>query len=255
MGELYEFNPQQNFADFDALFEEAGSERRESLLPGELEFSDQDDFGLEGPSVVKVAPPTDFVKDLDLIGSKFDFVEQMEKHNNPALTQLKGTQPDIESSLVPSSGITPEVTPEQLLYLKFLSNPLAALGIGGLGAQVITESSPVYITEPLVDTTLVNTNGMTTRTDFVITTKTINNNNRGLGAANLPALAAMMPSYTILTSPVTRDTVVTETHTEEFKITFRNQETFTTITSTNLKSTQVTSFITKTQTINPLAGL
>ena len=29
-----------------------------------------------------------------------------------------------------------EVTPEQLLYLKFLSNPLAALGIGGLGAQV-----------------------------------------------------------------------------------------------------------------------
>ena len=292
--ELYEFNPQQNFADFDALFEEAGSERRESLLPGELEFSDQDDFGLEGPSVVKVAPPTDFVKDLDLIGSKFDFVEQMEKHNNPALTQLKGTQPDIESSLVPSSGITPEVTPEQLLYLKFLSNPLAALGIGGLGAQVIflyiictskdtftsaliiilffqviTESSPVYITEPLVDTTvlkvffgaretyttLVNTNGMTTRTDFVITTKTINNNNRGLGAANLPALAAMMPSYTILTSPVTRDTVVTETHTEEFKITFRNQETFTTITSTNLKSTQVTSFITKTQTINPLAGL
>ena len=135
--ELYEFNPQQNFADFDALFEEAGSERREQLLPGELEFSDQDDFGLEGPSVVKVAPPSDFGQDLDLIGSKFDFVDQMEKHNNPQLVQLKegSSSPGIESSFGPSPG-TPEVTPEQLLYLKFLSNPLAALGIGGLGAQV-----------------------------------------------------------------------------------------------------------------------
>ena len=72
----------QYIADFDLLFEEAGSERRESLLPGELEFSDQDDFGLEGPDVIKVAPPSDFVKDLDLVGSKFDFVDQMEKFMN-----------------------------------------------------------------------------------------------------------------------------------------------------------------------------
>ena len=134
--ELYEFNPQQNFADFDTLFEEAGSERRESLLPGELEFSDQDNFGLEGPSVIKVAPPSDFVKDLDLIGSKFDFVDQMEKHNNPDVVQLKGS-PNIESSFGQNSpSFAPEVTPEQLLYLQFLSNPLAALGIGGLGARV-----------------------------------------------------------------------------------------------------------------------
>ena len=78
----------------------------------------------------------------------------------------------------------------------------------------------MYITEPQVDTTvlkvffgaretyttLVNTLGMTTKTDFVITTKTINNNSGGgLGAANLPALAhAIMPSYTLVTSPVTR---------------------------------------------------
>ena len=77
----------------------------------------------------------------------------------------------------------------------------------------------MYITEPLVSTTvlkvffgaretyttLVNTQGMTTKTDFVITTKTINNNSGGLGAANLPALAqAIMPSYTLVTEPVTR---------------------------------------------------
>ena len=39
--EFYEFSPSKSFADFDALFEEAGSENREQLLPGELEFSDQ----------------------------------------------------------------------------------------------------------------------------------------------------------------------------------------------------------------------
>ena len=152
--ELYEFNPHQNFADFDALFEEAGSERRESLLPGELEFSDQDDFGLEGPNVVKVAPPSDFVKDLDLIGSKFDFVDQMEKHNNPDLVQLKPSSPSIESSqgsggLFSSTPTQPQstpslpdqglaalgITPEQLLYLQLLQNPLAALGIGGAFQQ------------------------------------------------------------------------------------------------------------------------
>merc|ERR1712117_649442 len=95
--ELYEFSPEAQFADFDTLFEEAGSERRESLLPGELEFSDQDDFGLEGPSVIKVAPPSDF----DLIGDKYS------------------DQPSLDSSIQSS---LPEVTPEQLLYLQLLSN-------------------------------------------------------------------------------------------------------------------------------------
>ena len=129
--DLFDFNPQQSFADFDTLFEGAGSENRESLLPGELEFSDQDNFGLEGPSIVKVAPPHEFLDDLDVIGNKFDFVDQMEKHNNPDLVQLKGSQPapSLESSQSPAQ--VPGVTPEQLLYLQLLSNPLAALGIGG----------------------------------------------------------------------------------------------------------------------------
>ena len=157
--ELYEFNPQQSFADFDALFEEAGSERRESLLPGELEFSDQDNFGLEGPSVIKVAPPSDFVEDLDLIGSKFDFVDEMEKYHNPDIIQLKGSQtPNLDSSFssqnplfgnapqqshnkkttpsLPDNGLAAlGITPEQLLYLQLLQNPLAALGIGGVQQQ------------------------------------------------------------------------------------------------------------------------
>ena len=130
--ELYDSSQSfAQFADFDTLFEEAGSERRESLLPGELEFSDQDDFGLEGPSVIKVAPPSDF----DLIGDKYDFVDQMEKFNNPSL-ESSFTQPET----VPQPQQQPQtpslaalgITPEQLLYLQLLQNPLAALGLGGL---------------------------------------------------------------------------------------------------------------------------
>jgi len=320
--ELYEFNPQANFADFDLLFEEAGSERRESLLPGELEFSDQDNFGLEGPSIVKVKPPQHFHEDIDLLGSKFF---ETDRHSNPV------PAPNIESSFgspntrlgaglattptqtqatpsLPDNGLAAlGITPEQLLYLQLLQNPLAALGIGGAfqQPQVITETSPVYKTESVIETsviklnfgnreiftTITNTNGVTTKTDYITATKTINSGGLGgltaafgglgqLGGLQqqqpqlqqqpqqqpqhqeaVPALGlgGLLPSYTVVSSPVTRDTVITETLTEEFKIRFRNVETFTTITSTQLVSTQITSFITKTErvlpTANPLAGL
>ena len=151
--------------------------------------------------------------------------------------------------------------------------------------QVITESSPVITTKPVIETsvlkvtfgareiltTIVETKGVTTSTDYILATKTVENGGFGgitdalgalgglqAGAADVQAqnpFAGLVPSFTLVSTPVTRDTVLTETVTEEFKIRFRNQETFTTITSTSLKSTRVTSFITKTQTINPLAGL
>lgn len=312
--ELYEFSPENSFADFDNLFEEAGSENRESLLPGELEFSDQDNFGLEGPSEIRVAPPQGFLEDLDLIGAKLDFVDHMEKHNNPEIMQLKNS-PTIESSFGqsnPSFGninqISPTktvatpalpdlgglaglgVTPEQLLYLQLLQNPLAALGIGGgIQPQVITESSPIYKTEPVIQTsviklflgakefytTLTQTNGVTTKTDYVYSTRTVSGGLGGLAGAlgglgqvggSQPApqqpaqgLGGIIPSYTLVSSPVTRNTVITETVTEQYKIRFRNQPTLTTVTSTKLVSTQVVSFVTKTQRVipsaNPLAGL
>jgi len=312
--ELYEFSPENSFTDFDNLFEEAGSENRESLLPGELEFSDQDNFGLEGPSEIRVAPPQGFLEDLDLIGAKLDFVDHMEKDNNPEIMQLKNP-PTIESSFGqsnPSFGninqISPTktqatpglpelgglaglgVTPEQLLYLQLLQNPLAALGIGGgLQPQVITESSPIYKTEPVIQTsviklflgakefytTLTQTNGVTTKTDYVYSTRTVNGGLGGLAgalgglgqiagtkqAAPQPggAIGGILPSFTVISSPVTRDTVITETVTEQYKIRFRNQPTLTTVTSTKLVSTQVISYVTKTQRIlpsaNPLAGL
>ena len=126
-------------------------------------------------------------------------------------------------------------------------------------------------------TTIVETKGVTTETDYILATKTVENGGFGgltealgaLGGLQQPAgeeaaiapnpFAALVPSFTVISTPVTRDTVLTETVTEEFKIRFRNQETFTTITSTNLVTTQVTSFMTRTQrvlpTANPFAGL
>merc|ERR1719242_1770331 len=222
----------------------------------------------------------------------------MEKHNNPDLLQLKGSAPSLQSTLrdgagpeesersslaqptaaLPDQGLAAlGITPEQLLYLQLLQNPLAALGLGGLQPQVITESSPVYKTEPVVETsviklflgakeyytTLTNTNGVTVKTDYILSTKTINAPT-GLGGLTVgPAEEqrglGLVPSYTVLTSPVIRNTILTQTLTEEIKITFRNIPTLTTLTSTNLVSTQVTSFVTKTErvlpTVNPLAGL
>merc|ERR1712127_514443 len=93
--ELYEFSPEASFADFDNLFEEAGSENRESLLPGELEFSDQDNFGLEGPTPIRVAPPQSFFGDLD--SDKHQLIQMMEKNNNPEIVEFKNP-PSIESS-------------------------------------------------------------------------------------------------------------------------------------------------------------
>ena len=59
--ELYEFNAESSFTNIDNLFDGAGSENRESLLPEELEFSDQDNFGLESPNEIRVTPPGDFL--------------------------------------------------------------------------------------------------------------------------------------------------------------------------------------------------
>ena len=99
-----------------------------------------------------------------------------------------------------------------------------------LTGQVVTESSPVYRTEPVVETsviklflgakeyytTLTNTNGVTVKTDYVLSTKTINaptslgGLTAGIGALN-PAEEqrglGLVPSYTVVSSPVTRNSV------------------------------------------------
>ena len=173
--------------------------------------------------------------------------------------------------------------------LQLLQNPLAALGLGG--RQVVTESSPVYKTEPVVEssvlqlflgakeffTTLTSTIGFTTKTDYVLSTRTVSKGGLGgLGALGAlgglgglqqqreqqapQGLGALLgqgigQGIKIVSSAVTRDVVVTETDTEEYQLVFRNRPTKTTLTSTRLVTTQMVSYVTQTITSNPLAGL
>ena len=57
---------------------------------GELEFSDQDAFGPhEGPHEIRVKPPPGFTDNLD-------FIDAMEKKNNPDIFELKNPAPKPE---------------------------------------------------------------------------------------------------------------------------------------------------------------
>ena len=159
---------------------------------------------------------------------------------------------------------------------------------------MVTESSPVYKTEPVVEssvlqlflgakeffTTLTSTVGFTTKTDYVLSTRTVSKGGLGglgaLGAlGGLGGLQGLQPQrdqqapqglgallgqgvgqgVKIVSSAVTRDVVITETDTEEYQLVFRNRPTKTTLTSTRLVTTQVVSYVTQTITSNPLAGL
>ena len=145
---------------------------------------------------------------------------------------------------------------------------------------MVTESSPIYKTEPVVEssviqlflgakeffTTLSSTVGFTIKTDYVLSTRTV----AGGGLGGLAALQGLQPraaqapqglggflgqAVKIVSSPVTRDIVLTEVNTEEIKLIFRNRPTTTFLVSTTLVTTQFVSYTTQTVTSNPLAGL
>ncbi len=79
--DLYQFIPSKTLTDFATNLQEAGSEHNERLLPGELEFSENDEFadedgdGEEHRHEKRVpAPPGDYRSkdDLSIIGQDFD---------------------------------------------------------------------------------------------------------------------------------------------------------------------------------------
>ena len=96
---------------------------------GELEFSDQDDFNLDGPHEIRVKPPPGFQDDLALIGSKFDPSDKMEKHNNPGIVSLKSSQD--------SSPATVNPLQSSFGSLNTAFNPFGNLfgNLGGLGGN------------------------------------------------------------------------------------------------------------------------
>ncbi len=144
------------------------------FLPGELEFSDQDDFSsLEGPHEIRVKPPPGFQDELSLLGSKFDSLNE-EKPDplqlQPSIGQfnaaslnpfanLFGAQlpPSTATPTLPNfnplAGLTQEQI-QQLALLQYLkSNPVfAGLGFGlPQGPQVSLQKHTVEETASCAD--------------------------------------------------------------------------------------------------------
>ena len=110
------------------------------------------------------------------------------------------------------------------------------------------------------ETTLLKPIGLTTITDYKYRTTTLPPQLSSLPPVptNLPPInplsLVLAPSYTVVTSPVTHSTVVTETETQEYKIIFRARPITTTVLNTKVISTVITSFVTQTLTVPPIIG-
>ena len=167
--------------------------------------------------------------------------------------------PVIEPSFIAAPNPVTELglAPAQLQYLQLIGAQLT-----DLQPKVVTLTAPVLTTEEAYETqtltvglagkelvtTLVTPIGLTTRTAFTYLTTTIN-----------PAIGPLVPSTTLVSSPVIQNTVLTETETQHYRILFRNRPITTTLTNTRLVTTQMTTFVTETVTLQPpsplLAGI
>ena len=134
-------------------------------------------------------------------------------------------------------------------------------------SKEVLRTEMVYLTNTIklmqagkeYQTTLLNPVGLTTVTDYkqVITTLPHILPHLPTPPSNQPMVPqqplglGLAASVTIVSSPVTKTTMVTMTETQEYKIRFRNKPIVTTVTNTKVVSTVLTSYITHTSTIQP----
>lgn len=259
--DVYHFVPSKTLKDFNSHLDEAGSE-----LHLELEFGDENDQ--DENSARRVFPA-----DLNLanVGSDFDLSDVdknriLESH----LRLKKAHAPSSKSNSLEQQLLhqqqqqqqTPSLSPEQLQQLALfrLLNPAAAAQ-----AQVITTSRPVVKVETVyeshvvslfngVSTTLSTISrpvGTVTKTDFEYGTSTIPSLT-GLQPALPPGLPAINPlfpqppqaQFTVTSTPVVTQTIVTQTDSKVLKLTFGAKTAYTTITSTRVVPTILTTYVT-----------
>lgn len=90
---------------------------------GELEFSDQDNYDLNGPKEIRVPPPEGFGDDLKILGTNFD--EDPKEPNvgpsniEPSLTKIPSEQanPTSLTPSLPQFNPLANFSPEQVLHL------------------------------------------------------------------------------------------------------------------------------------------
>lgn len=295
--DLYQFIPSKTLTDISTNLQEAGSEHNERLLPGELEFSENDEYPDsedDGPRAEKRVPaPKDYFNgDLSSIGQDFDLASfdrktalQQQVELEPSIVDTAaekstrfGTPPlpfgNLETS-APAGQFqqqtdTPVLTPEQLQQLALFRfmNPYAAAGLpfgypglggfGGNAPQVITTSRPVVRTADVIRTETVPIwDGVKTIYSTITRTKgTTVVTETEYGTTTVPApVNPLFPQqqFTVVSSPVVTEVTTTSTELRIYRIIFRAQTTYTTVTSTSVFPTLVTTYVSSTVPIQPTA--
>ena len=299
--DLYQFIPSKTLTDISTNLQEAGSEHNVRLLPGELEFSENDEYSDQEDdghrNEKRVPPPKDYPNsELSSIGQEFDLasvdrpagqvdlepslVDPASEYTTRASTPPLPNHFQLEPSIANGPGQqfsqqqeTPVLSPEQLQQLALFRfmNPYAAAGLpfgyGGLpgynggngGAQVITTSKPVTRTVDVIRTetvsiwdgvktlysTITRTKGTTVVTETEYGTSTI--------AAQFNPLFPQQQQFTVVSSPVVTEVTTTSTELRIYRIIFRAQTTYTTVTSTTVFPTMVTTYVSSTIPIQPTA--
>lgn len=302
--DLYRFIPSKTLTDISTNLQEAGSEHNERLLPGELEFSENDEYSDQeddGPRHEKRVPaPQGYSSDTDLssIGQEFDLssvdrpahqvdlepslvdpaAEFTTRISTPPLpNSFQQLEPSINSNVpqqLATGQETPILSPEQLQQLALFRymNPYAAAGLpfgyaglpgyggghAGVGTQVITTSKPVIRTLDVIRTETVPIwNGVTTIYSTITRTKgttVVTETEYGTATITAP-VNPLFPGqqYTIVSSPVVTEVTTTSTELRIYRIIFRAQTTYTTVTSTTVFPTMVTTYVSSTVPIQPTA--
>nr|CAG4643020.1 EOG090X017N [Ilyocryptus agilis] len=223
---------------------------------------------------VKTVPPLEhyqFIPSKTLTDISTNLQEAGSEHNQAWSIQL------LESSIngnpahqLQQQQETPMLTPEQLQQLalfRFMNPYAAALpfgypgmaGFGGAngGNQVIQTSRPVVRTLDVVRTetvpiwdgaktiysTITRVKGTTVVTETEYGTTTI----------PAPANPLFPQQFTVVSSPVVTEITTTSTELRIYRIIFRAQTTYTTVTSTTVFPTVITSYVSSTIPIQPTA--
>jgi len=276
---LYQFIPSKTLTDISTRLQEAGSEHRERLLEGELEFSDNEELSSseedDGPIEKRLPVPADFLdSDLSSIGTEVDLasmdkqidlqpslvspVEASEGdylHKTPSLPHFgqstnhnwpHSSDGDAANSHKPEGQI---LSPEQLQQLALLRyiNPYAAAGLpfgyGGLPGGMAPFGAMNGVAGDPGAIQVIQTSRPVVRNDGVTETE--------YGTTTLNANPLFGQQFTVVSSPVVSEVTTTSTQLRVYRIIFRAQTTFTTVTSVTVFPTTVTSFVSSTVPVQP----
>lgn len=256
--EVYQFVPSKTLKEFNSKLEEAGSE-----LHLELEFGDdgnqEDDE--DSPPGVRAFPP-----DLDLanIGNDFDVSSADANKLAEAVRQAKLRKSTTPKPTTEAPPTTPALPPEQLQQLALLRllNPNANI------PQYLTTSKPVVRLETIYESHVIPViNGGSTsfstlsrplatvsKTEYETVTSTVTQPPVNQLPINPLNPLFPQPQFSLISTPVVTNTIVTATESKVLKLTFGAKTAYTTLYSTRVVPTVLTTYLTTNVPVVPTAA-